>query len=222
MASIIPKLKERGLIVIGYDDWYGAGHAQHHEYPYVTDGHPDEIDLQEAEVFGREMVVRSGRISRGETNLIPEVPALKPTPDWIKHRRPFNKYVKYEREKCVYPACRLCIDNCPSNGYDFTVDPPIIATPCHSCGAFCEAICPTGAINADAWFAEIKGGKGGHHYQDGLPATREDEAQGRFRRLVPEDKIGWDTFVYQVYNKHPRWIVGKGRASPLVHPEYGV
>lgn len=28
-ASIIPKLKKKGLIVIGYDDWYGGGnHAQ--------------------------------------------------------------------------------------------------------------------------------------------------------------------------------------------------
>ena len=42
--------------------------------PYFTDGHPDAIDLKEAEDFGREMVERSRRIYRGETQLIPTLP----------------------------------------------------------------------------------------------------------------------------------------------------
>ena len=47
-------------------------------YPYYTAGHPDEIDLREAEEFGREMVERSRRISAGETKLIPAMPDMPP------------------------------------------------------------------------------------------------------------------------------------------------
>ena len=54
MFSIASALKRKGLTIIGYNDWYGAvNQVLHMPKPYVTDGHPDEIDLRDAENFGR-------------------------------------------------------------------------------------------------------------------------------------------------------------------------
>ena len=45
--SIVPKLKSRGLVVIGWDHWYGDCFIPFHPEPYPTAGHPDEIDLKD-------------------------------------------------------------------------------------------------------------------------------------------------------------------------------
>ncbi|MEM3550809.1 MAG: EFR1 family ferrodoxin [Candidatus Bathyarchaeia archaeon] len=156
-ASIIPKLKAKGLAVIGWKDWYGGGNHAQYPGPWYTEGHPDGIDLKEAEEFGREMIIRSVKIHRGETNLIPKkVPAMIDYGDLAPERvfkdAPHPRdYVKFEKEKCLYPACKLCMENCPWDGIDITVDPPILHKPCTYCGGLCEALCPTGAINWDAW-----------------------------------------------------------------------
>src|SRR4030042_1699920 len=68
-------LDTRGLTVIGWDDWYGDSFMTYAEKPWQTAGHPDDIDLKEAEEFGRQIVNRSQKISRGETNLIQKLPA---------------------------------------------------------------------------------------------------------------------------------------------------
>ena len=39
--SLIPRLKQKGLIVIGSRDWYGNAYLLHHIEPYPTAGHPD-------------------------------------------------------------------------------------------------------------------------------------------------------------------------------------
>jgi flavodoxin len=62
--SIYHKLKACGLVVIGQADWYGDCHLLHMPQPYPTAGHPDEIDLEEVEEFGREMALRSAHPSR--------------------------------------------------------------------------------------------------------------------------------------------------------------
>jgi flavodoxin len=114
-ASIIPKLKKKGLIVIGYDDWYGSGNHAQNPGPWYTEGHPDEIDLEEAEAFGREMVMRSARISHGETNLIPEVPAMidfgELAPEKVfRDRRHVREFAKYEKSVCIpYVDCAWII-----------------------------------------------------------------------------------------------------------------
>ena len=47
-------LLKKGMTIIGLNDWYGdAIHVLHQKLPYITHGHPDEIDLKEAEAFGR-------------------------------------------------------------------------------------------------------------------------------------------------------------------------
>ena len=68
------RIKPHGMTLIGTADWYGDCYLLHHTYPYPSKGHPDEIDLKEAEDFGREMVLRSWKIASGETSLIPPEP----------------------------------------------------------------------------------------------------------------------------------------------------
>ncbi|MDD5700981.1 MAG: flavodoxin domain-containing protein [Dehalococcoidales bacterium] len=213
--SVVAQLKKKGLIVVGWNDWYGSGWALDMPTPGPTDGHPDKIDLEEAENWGRQMVWRSQRIYAGETDLIPQEPTPISLPEFgddssVRDLR-YKEILRYDRTRCVYPRCRLCMDNCPMNGIDLTLDPPIIAKPCMNCG-FCLMICPTGSINVDEkkmellcqWIREDM-------RRWDPPRLKEAEARGQFRRLIPEDKIGWDTPVYKVYNHHPAFIIGKGR-----------
>jgi flavodoxin/ferredoxin len=215
--SVIPKLKKKGLTVIGWGDWYGHNWGPiHNPTPYGTDGHPDETDLREAEQFGREMVWRSQRIYAGETGLIPEEPAQVPEPVPMDADNPLVKWafrntVKFHREKCLYPKCRLCMDHCPMDGIDLSVDPPIIAKPCLCC-FFCEQICPTGAIDPDMEKQkELAGFISSVLKNVGAQHLAQAEATGHFRRLIPLEKLNWETPIYQVCNKHPRFIIGKGR-----------
>ena len=45
---MVPRVKQRGMIIIGWDDWFGDYIKPWLAYPYHTAGHPDEIDLKEA------------------------------------------------------------------------------------------------------------------------------------------------------------------------------
>jgi flavodoxin/ferredoxin len=212
--SIIPKFKERGLIVIGWHDWYGTSYQYPSPTPYFTDGHPDEIDLKEAEQFGREMVWRSQKIYAGETNLIPEEPEKISFPEKEDNiLDPLEKAAmpKFDRKKCTYPKCRLCMDNCPMDGIDLTMDPPIVAKPCmHYPCRFCLAICPTGAIFADEKAMQSLA----EHLVKILKRAGPDilnkaEVKGTFRRLIPENKVRWDNPAFKAFHP-PRYIIGKG------------
>ena len=211
--AVVPHLRSRGLTVVGWKDWYGDVFIPWHPEPYPTGGHPDDIDLAEAEAFGREVVVRSKRIKEGETNLIPADP---PTPPPLPSEESLGitdtskEVFKYHRELCRFPKCRLCMDNCPRYGIDLSVDPPVVADPCQKHCTFCTQLCPTGALEIDDFVAEQA-----PHYRYTtefltLPMLVEAEKNGTFRRLVPVDEIGWDTYYYQVHNKHPKWRLGKG------------
>jgi formate hydrogenlyase subunit 6/NADH:ubiquinone oxidoreductase subunit I len=101
------------------------------------------------------------------------------------------------------------MDNCPMDGIDLSVEPPILAKPCIDC-MFCEAICPSGAIHAEEFLEKASRQISEGLKERGTKALAEAEAQGRFRRLFPEDKVGWDTPVFKVHSKRPRWIIGKG------------
>lgn len=44
--SVVPQLRKKGLLVVGWNDWYGTCWGPIHQpTPYPTDGHPDAIDL---------------------------------------------------------------------------------------------------------------------------------------------------------------------------------
>ena len=80
---------------------------------------------------------------------------------------------------------------------------------CDHCTA-CIPICPTGALEADDHYEKYAPLTASEELQAKLlPHLAKAEAAGRFRRLLPVDKIGWNTYFYQVHNKHPKWIIGK-------------
>lgn len=291
MFSIASALKRKGLTIIGYNDWYGSVYqVLHMPKPYLTDGHPDEIDLKEAENFGREMAERARRIAAGETNLIPKLPkGPKADPLWRPQglegpRSPSAKQGesgqmpppspqpqrKINMEKCTYPGCTLCVDNCLVNSIDFSKNPPVFKRNCINC-SLCNKLCPEAAIEVDketlqsltqkiihmdkctypkctlcvehcpmdsidfsvnppvfkqncegddlCWVICPEGAieitnldrahgpktmKNTNHPFVKLLA--EAEARGRFRRLVPLDKVGWDNTIWKNPN-HPRFVI---------------
>jgi flavodoxin/ferredoxin len=229
------RLKPRGVTLIGTADWYGDCYLLHHTYPYPSKGHPDEIDLKEAEEFGRDMVLRSWKVAAGETALIPpepvlQMPVLPPLPgggslpvmklpplidgkDWradvvnSEHWKTISSLpsmLKFHKEKCLYPKCRLCMENCPVDGIDLSVDPPVIAKPCEHC-EFCGRVCPTGAIDIDDWIEAVA-----KITFPNFPAFDQAEAEGIFRRLTPKEELKADVYGYMVHTKHPYWTIGKG------------
>jgi flavodoxin/NAD-dependent dihydropyrimidine dehydrogenase PreA subunit len=239
--DIVPRLQGRGMVVIGTYDCFAPCYGSGYPDPYPTAGHPDEIDLREAREFGKKMVANSLKIAAGDTSLIPPVPvALKldigpppgmgegPPPDMGEGPPPDvgegpppgagkgppesqGDHILYHQEMCNYPKCRLCMDNCPSDGIDLTVTPPAIADPCIGCAEMCAKVCPTGAmeVNPDHLEASAK------FHRDSLsflyyPALELTENTGHFRRLLSVEEVGEDTPFYMKHTKHPQWIVGKG------------
>jgi len=214
LARVVPIMTQRGLTVIGWNNWYGGVFLPEKPKPYFTDGHPDEIDLDEARSFGREMAERSQRIYAGQSQLIPVLPKgreydeLYPGPPRTvlrtKAQRELtgNRAFDYaiNKEKCAYPKCTVCIDNCPTHSIRLDVSPPILKETCDRC-SYCEQICPHGAIEYD-WepivriidediierFTEV---------------SKEAEVKRGFRRLVPLEEVGWKTYWYTV-KKPPR------------------
>ena len=197
---VVRLLTRRGLTVIGTRDWYGSVTLPAMPKPYITDGHPDEIDLKEAEDFGKGMVELSRRISAGESQLIPPLPLLP------RRARKQARLItpEIDMEKCIYPECRLCMDNCPMDAIDLSVSPPVFAKNCRPCH-FCVKICPTGAIGAD-WEKAAKQASW-HAGNVFMKAMDVAEAEGRFRRLVPREDIGWDTPFYKIQTKHPWYVI---------------
>ena len=209
--TLYPALADRGLTVIGSADWYGDCYLLHMPQPYLTAGHPDALDLEEAECFGREMAVRSMRIRVGETDLIPAAPPPfvlpKPSPDFPRVPS-FSGLLKFDKEKCLYPNCTLCMDHCPMQGMDLSLDPPILAKPCLDC-EFCARLCPTGALDMTPWLEAMDEmtTRLAHMIPDGVAQA---EKGGRFRRLIPLCEVETARTGYKIYTDHPQWILGKG------------
>lgn len=221
---MVRRLQALGFVVVGTRDWYGDCIIQTFPSPYFTGGHPDEIDVNEAEAFGREMAENSARIAKGERDLIPPVPEPVLTPQLLAlvefYRSGHNAHglMTYDPEKCNYPKCHLCIDNCLMQYIDFSVEPRRYGSEGDSCDMWmgcthCENICPTGAITGD-WqghqermrhvFAGL--GMGG---EDLLAKVIDDaEAAGRFRRLVSREDVGTKPF-FLVHAKRPRFRIPK-------------
>ncbi len=167
---------KKGMTIIGWSDWYGSDFLTPHSS--VGDGewgHPDSIDLAEAEAFGRQMALNSIRIYAGEKDLLPD---RIPSPDvgsgdlWAPHSNggkisfaggAANGIPNFDFTKCVYPRCNRCIENCPVSAIDFSViaplnsiryetvktktdSPVVLKEACQQCGGVCEKVCTYGAI----------------------------------------------------------------------------
>ena len=211
LSSVVPGLTQRGLTVIGWNDWHGSVCIPMMPKPYFTDGHPDEIDLKEARDFGRDLVERSRRIYQGERHLIPVFSRGR---DYDEIYGTMGRVLSEECAKAgSYPfkvnldkcnQCNLCVENCPTNSIDFSESPPIFRPNYARCW-FCEQICPQGAIE--------------YNWEPAAAATRKDflrifvptlkkaEERGHFRKLVPDESVGYDTPWYKI--KQPP------RLSPL-------
>ncbi len=201
---VLPNLKNHGLLPIGYADWYGDVYMPGMPKPYYTAGHPDEQDFSEAEAFGKEMVENSVRIAAGETDLIYPDPELN---DKVLEQAmicsnmllcPTNPQGAFFRnpEKCHYPECHICMDNCMMGYIDLSQDPPRFGNrgfqcdDCHEC-SYCYMLCPFGAVeNSDP--GQFEREKGNRHLNFEVMLDR-DEAEGKFRRLIPVEEVGFDT-----------------------------
>jgi hypothetical protein len=85
------------------------------------------------------------------------------------------------------------------NSIDFSENPPVFKLNCET-DDLCLVICPKGAIempNVDTTHA-LMGAKKEDKDHPFVKLLEEAEAEGRFRRLIPMDKIGWDTPVYKI------------------------
>jgi len=212
LSNIVPDLRRKGLIVIGWANWYGSVTLPVMPKPYYTDGHPDLIDLEEAGKFGIRMAENSIKISKGNLDLIPELlegkeyekvyGKLEPRsyPDEFLEVR--NRSFKIDPEKCI--RCGLCAENCPTDNIDFSDRFPVFKiTKCRRCW-YCEQICPTGAIFFD-WdaFYETMRKYSQSGADDRLEILAEAERRGYFRRLVPIESVDENRPWYKISN-HPR------------------
>lgn len=217
---VVPNLKRKGFTVIGYRDWYGDVTMPGMPSPYYTHGHPDEIDIKEAEEFGHEMATNSLRIAAGETELIypdPEMndkvfkQAMICSNMLLSPVNPQGDFIRDE-SKCLYPKCTICMDNCTMGYIDLAQNRfgnrGFKCDDCHEC-SYCFMLCPAGAINAEPSMEEhIKPsiGKRKIAFEEMLDA---DEAIEKFRRLIPVEQVGFDTPYVIAHPKRPYMRVPK-------------
>jgi NAD-dependent dihydropyrimidine dehydrogenase PreA subunit/flavodoxin len=163
---------KKGLTIIGWADWYGSDHLTPHVcVPDNEWGHPDSVDLAEAEAFGKRIAEHSVRIHAGETELIPELPKPEMGGDSLfsPNQAGEGKIAfaggaaggrpRFDLAKCVYPRCTRCEDNCPANAIDLSIlgtagsavdknaaHPVVVKEACLQCGGLCERVCTYDAI----------------------------------------------------------------------------
>jgi len=227
IARMVAALRRKGLTVTGWNDWYGGVFIPFMPKPYYTDGHPDEVDLKDAEDFGREIRERSRRISLGETRLIPRLPrkekydrlyGIPPLPqdmpeDMRMSREDWDKLKpKINVEKCKYPKCSICMDNCPTHSINLSESSPISYQTCQPCMLwFCEQLCPTGAIEVN-WEPIDKAESFMKSFFRQLAEPMKELKDIRhFRSLVAPAEEGQDKQLYKI-RQHPRLIVRDGVA----------
>ena len=223
LPSMADKLAAKGLVVIGGFSCDGRAITPIDlPSPWYTDGHPDETDLKDAANFGKEMVERSTRISRGETGLAPDFEWLDDEfyyscrGHYVPRSEGFAIEMTLDREKCIYPRCRLCMDNCPAGAIDLSVETIKFRKGCTSC-YFCETLCPTSAIEFVPNSLEEHGRRRDRHFYGafGYPAFFEKAQTGlignrsTLLRILPEkDKVSKPHDPsYRVNPRRPRFKI---------------
>jgi flavodoxin/ferredoxin len=228
ISRVVVALRRKGMVITGWNDWFGSLFIPIMIKPYYTDGHPDVIDLKEARNFGREIVARSRKIASGRSRLIPRLPRKEKydriygTPslpqdqsDDFNNAREilFKLKPKVNIDKCRYPKCNICMENCPTQSINMARAPLISYQTCGPCMLWlCEQLCPTGAMEID-WeiLKEYEGVIKSRFSKLAEPLKRLKDIR-QFRSLVPEEDEGRDGPLY-INRRHPRLIMHNGVAS---------
>ncbi len=150
--SVTDLLKAKGVIITGYHDCYADAKIPFYPHPTYTTGHPDEIELDEARSFGKEIVQRTRKIADGDVSLIPECePADEECVETAKNlsqemiAQGFPR-LNVNEDECI--ECLECEDACPVGGIEVAAEPRRIQDPCIYCWN-CIRVCPSAAIEAD-------------------------------------------------------------------------
>lgn len=210
MRASVTALGEKGMTVIGFKNWYCAVYLPYVPKPYFTDGHPDDIDLKEAEKFGRDMLERSRRIKDGESDLIQRLPegelyeeiyGAKMTgslPVEVMEARAQGFAIDMGR--CT--KCNYCVELCPTGSIELSSQPPAF----HKCDRcwLCEQTCPEGAISFN--YPPLHRSHNIVVAERFVPALKRAELAGRFRPLVKPEDVGWETPLY-ITKKPPRFRI---------------
>jgi len=184
-------LAQKGAAVIGAFDCYGSVSLPFYPQPMHTEGHPDALDIEQAEAFGADICETSERVRRGDRGL---VPVFEPVTDtwWAKQApgltpelfRAVSPALRIDPEACT--ECLVCQDECPTDAIDMEADPPQLQKEgCIYCW-YCEKVCPAGAITADwAEFARNSRSNLARYVEE----LEKAEAEGRFRPCLDYRKI---------------------------------
>lgn len=184
-------LTEKGYTVIGVFDSYADASLQFFPKIWHTEGHPDDIELEEAFEFGKSICETAAKVQNGAHDLIPKVELIEDTwwSETSKQITPASLRKRFPRfsidlDKCT--QCLKCQEDCPVEAIDIQADPPEIQKKgCIFC-LYCQKACPEGAIEAD-WSALTEMTRGNlAKYVEVLKAA---EKAGRFRPYVDYQKI---------------------------------
>ena len=212
----VPRLTRKGLRIVDWQHWYGDSAIQVFPEPYYTHGHPDETDLQEAYDWGCALFGKFETILSGKPFTFPEIPAPNMMPIHanaaIEHLGGFhNMHGRLERDasKCLYPKCHICMDNCPRKFIDLGAEPVKYGSCGDACDdphgcTYCEMLCPTGAIHPAIPYEEMCPVGTPHGSALFETVLGKAEAEGKFRRLIPDEEVGKTTPYYSVHPGHPR------------------
>jgi flavodoxin/ferredoxin len=195
MAEI---LKGKGADVVGYHHMYADASLQFYPYPFVTSGHPDEKELEEARAFGREITGTSRRIAAGERDLIPEPASCPDLWKWVAQgfSREFLSQLlpplRIDLERCI--QCGLCQENCPVQGIDIEAEPRRIQDPCVYC-TYCITVCPTCAIGGD--IIDLMAALAPEFVKHYIRNLEIAAAQGKFEWKIDPDSIDFTDTLFR-------------------------
>ena len=112
-------------------------------------------------------------------------------------------------EKCLYPKCHICIDHCTMGYNDYPVIPQNMAAREIAVMTDTDALTVKCSV-LQAQFTRKspmnrRRRQGRIHGSELFCMVLEKaEKEGKFRRLIPFDKVGTKTPFYSVHNTHPR------------------